>query len=153
MKREARIVLVVVFTVLVGNAISYSLLRNRLKVQEEERLKVVRSEKEAEIVRQLQGWVDAAYATVESVDKTFADTKAAQNEAIKRLQGFRQGKTYVWTHRVDPSRANSAFMLVHPAQRLLNKDLSGLLDLNQVESLYLNGNVYEWRKMGDGEFG
>ncbi|MHC4926624.1 MAG: ATP-binding protein [Planctomycetota bacterium] len=92
-----------------------------------------------EIIAKLQARIETAYSIVEH----YYSANLGQENCKTALDKLRfDGNNYIWVHQLDPKRLDSALMLVHADKSLINRDLSGLIDLDRLESLYLHGSVY-----------
>jgi len=142
-RSEARMIFSVIALIIIGNlALAFSLSRI-LKSELPRRLDALREEKENEIIDHLRARVESAHSVVAHFASTITDRQQAQQAGIDAVSSLRFGENnYVWVHKLDRERANSAFMLVHPADALRGKDLSGLIDLDKVDSIYRDGKIY-----------
>ncbi|MHC4872082.1 MAG: cache domain-containing protein [Planctomycetota bacterium] len=143
MNSPIKIVGAVILIFALGNLIIALGLADLLEDEEAVQLKNLRQQMENEISGELKARVESAYSVANHHMKEYADQDAAREHAMEDINSMRYDKTnYIWVHRLNPAKANSAFMVVHAADRLRNKDLSGLIDFENVESIYHKGIVY-----------
>ena len=103
---------------------------------------LLRAGNEALIVDALRGRVEAAIVVARICDETIADDAEAQIEAKTIIQNMHYDVVnYLWVHQLNPENPAEAFMLVHPATELVDRDLTGLIDLARLESVYLEGEI------------
>ena len=130
-------------SIILGNIALLVFMSSLLAKQSAEQLVALRREKESEIINELKGRVESAHSIIGHFASTIQDTDEARQLSIAAISSLRFGENnYVWVHRLTPGNESSAFMLVHPAINLVNKDLSGLIDLDEIETIYHNGKIY-----------
>ena len=93
---------------------------------------------EREIVSKLQARIETAYSIVEHYYSENLGQEACK-QAINKLRF--DDNNYIWVHQFSPGLPNDGIMVVHPNKKLLNRDTSGLIDLDLVDSLYLKGKI------------
>ncbi len=143
MRSEKNLIIGVLLSIILGNAALLVFMSSLLARQSAEQLAALRREKESEIINELKGRVESAWSIIGYFAATVPDADAARRLSVDAVSSLRFGENnYIWVHRLDPDNAERAFMLVHPALNLVNKDLSGLIDLNEIDSIYHNGRVY-----------
>lgn len=142
-RSEKNLIIGVLLSIILGNVALLFFMSSLLARQSSDQLAALRREKEGEIINELKGRVESAHSIVGYFASTVQGPDEAQRLSAAAVSSMRFGdNNYIWVHRLDPARESSAFMLVHPAANLVNKDLSGLIDLNEIDSIYHNGNIY-----------
>lgn len=143
MHSEKKLIFSVLLSIIVGNAALLLFMSSLLAKQSTEQLAALRHEKESEIINELKGRVESAQSIIGYFASTVHGMEEAQRLSAAAISSLRFGENnYIWVHRLDPANESSAFMLVHPALNLVNRDLSGLIDLNEIDSIYHNGRIY-----------
>jgi len=143
LRSEKKLIIGVLLSIIVGNTVLLLFMSSLLQRQSIEQLASLRREKENEIINELKGRVESASSIIGYFAATVKNEAMAQNLSKAAISSLRFGENnYIWVHRLNPANVRSAFMLVHPAVNLVNKDLSGLIDLNQIHSIYYAGKIY-----------
>ncbi len=144
MRNEVKLILGAVLSIAVGNAVLLYALTGLLDRHAEAQLDRLREEKNADILNELRGRVETAHSVVEHLAATVPDEAEAKRRSMAAVSAMRFGEdNYIWIHRLDPARASSAFMLVHAADDLVGKDLSGWIDLERIERIHFRGKIYD----------
>jgi signal transduction histidine kinase/CheY-like chemotaxis protein len=144
LRSEKKLIFGVLLSILVGNAVLLLFMSSLLSRQSAEQLAALRREKEIEIINELQGRVETACSIINHIAATVPDLDEAQRLSIAAMASLRFGENnYIWVHRLNPGNMKSAYMLVHPSINLINQDLSGLIDLDELDSIYHNGQIYK----------
>ncbi len=140
---EKKLILGVLFSIILGNIILMLFISALLENQASNQLHLLRADKESEIINELRGRVESANSIAHHFSATYSNKAEAQQKSMAAISALRFGQdNYIWVHRLDPKKENSAFMLVHPAKNLVARDLSGLIDLEIISTIYHNGRVY-----------
>jgi signal transduction histidine kinase/CheY-like chemotaxis protein len=143
LRSEKNLIIGVLLSIILGNAALLVFMSSLLAKQSAEQLAALRREKESEIINELKGRVESAQSIIGYFASTVPDADEARRLSVEAVSSLRFGENnYIWVHRLDPENASSAFMLVHPATNLVNRDLSGLIDLDGIDSIYHNGRIY-----------
>ena len=143
MRSEKNLIIGVLLSIILGNAALLVFMSSLLAKQSTEQLAALRREKESEIINELKGRVESARSIIGYFAATVPNADEARRLSVDAVSSLRFGENnYIWVHRLDPDNPSSAFMLVHPALNLVNRDLSGLIDLDEIDSIYHNGRVY-----------
>jgi PAS domain S-box-containing protein len=140
MKHTLSIIVLAVLPVALATALLFAFTSMQVDEDLQLRLHRIRQDQCDAIVNELQARIETAYSIL-----AWAEAKGySKQECIELLNAVRFDETnYVWVHEVEPSRIGSAYMVVHPAEELVNRDLSGLVDLDQFQRIYYDGTVYE----------
>ena len=139
MSRPLFIVLIAVLPLLVGMAALYLGLSSVMHSQTDQRLADLRVEQEQAIVEQLRGRVETAHSIVSH----YAATDGGRDACMEAINAIRFGEdNYIWVHQLEESTPGSALMLVHPADKLVGQDLSGLIDMEMFDRVYYRGRIY-----------
>ena len=143
MRSEKNLIIGVLLSIILGNTALLVFMSSLLAKQSAEQLAALRRERESEIINELKGRVESAHSIIGYFAATVPDEDEARRLSVDAVSSLRFGENnYIWVHRLDPDNASSAFMLVHPATNLVNRDLSGLIDLDEIDSIYHNGRIY-----------
>ncbi len=139
MKDFYKLICMTLLPLLSGIVILGAVILVSLKRETDRRLCEVRQRQETAIINELRGRIESAHAIVSHYEKT----GRTPEEGCKAISAIRFGdNNYIWVHRLDETRANSAFMLVHAADALVGQDLSGWIDLDGISKIYYNGAIY-----------
>lgn len=142
MRRRLQSFTAVILTLVLGNALLSSYFLHVLRQEGAERLLALRQDQENEIIAEVRGRVDSVCSMIREIAKTGRSEEEAQRLAMDAVSSIRFGENnYVWIHRLDPKNIKSAFMLVHPSDDLRGRDQAGLIDMNQITSLYYGGEI------------
>jgi len=143
MRNEIKLILGAVLAITLGNAVLLYVLTQVLDRHGAEQLARLREERNADIVDELRGRVESAHSVVSFLAATVPDEADAKRRSKAAVSAMRFGEgNYIWVHRLDPNRKSSGFMLVHAADDLVGKDLSGWIDLEEIERINYRGKVY-----------
>ena len=143
LRSEKKLIIGVLLSIIVGNAALLFFISSLLARHSAEQLSALRREKEVEIINELKGRVESAGSIIGYFATTVPDVDKAQSLSIAAVTSLRFGENnYIWVHRLTPDDESRAFMLVHPALNLVNHDLSGYIDLDEIDSIYHNGQIY-----------
>ncbi len=134
-----RIVLLSILPLIIGMLLYGIILSHVLNKNLQKQKDSIRTNLEIAIAEELRGRIESAWSIVDY----YYQNNLKKEDCLKALNNIRFGQTnYLWVHQLDSNRADSAFMLVHPEDKIRNKDLSGMIDLKRIESLYYNGEIY-----------
>lgn len=137
-----RTLLGIVLTLVVGNSLLAWYLLLMANREGEVRMAALRQDQENEIIAEVRGRVETACYMIRHIAERSPDTTLAQESAMEAVGGIRFGQNnYLWIHRLDPEHPKSAFMLVHPADSLRNRDNTGLIDLDRITHIYYEGDI------------
>ncbi len=136
--RPYAMVLLTLIPLLFSLSILYLNLSRIIKSDIEHQKSRMEQLQERVIVSELQARIETAYSIVEHYYCNQLGQDACK-EALSNLHF--DNNNYVWVHQLSPDRLDSAIMLVHAEKRLINQDLSGMIDLDRVDSLYRNGAI------------
>jgi signal transduction histidine kinase len=142
LRSEKKLLIGVLLSIIMGNTALLLFMSSLLGKQSVEQLAALRLEKENEIINELRGRVESAHSIIGYFASTVPDPDEARKRSIAAVTSLRFGENnYIWVHRLDPADASKAFMLVHPAINLVDQDLSGLIDLEEIDSIYHNAQI------------
>lgn len=144
MKQRIQALVGVVLTLILGNLALAWFLLHVLSQDATDRLARLRTAQESEMVAEMRGRVDIACDLIHYIMNTSPTVEAAQQAAIEACARIRFGDgNYLWVHRLDPGEPRRAWMLVHPLKDLEGHEVTGLIDLERVSKLYLNGEIVD----------
>ncbi len=139
MKHTLSIIILAVLPVVLATALLFAFTSMQMEDDLQFRLDRIRQDQREAIVNELQARIETAYSILVHAK----DSGYSKQECIDLLNAVRFEETnYIWVHEVEPSQLGSAYMVVHPAEELVNRDLSGLVDLDQFQNIYYGGKVY-----------
>jgi signal transduction histidine kinase/ActR/RegA family two-component response regulator len=143
LRSEKKLIIGVLLSIILGNTVLLLFMSSLLQRQSADQLASLRREKENEIINELKGRVESAHSIIGYFAAAVKNEELARKLSKAAISSLRFGdNNYIWVHRLNPADVRSAFMLVHPAVDLVDKDLSGLIDLDEIDSIYYNGKIY-----------
>jgi PAS domain S-box-containing protein len=135
-----QLILLSILPLFVGLLIVYLTVSSFISADTKHIVSAVRSKLENEISEALRGRIETAYSIVQYC---YANN-ISQEECKRMVSTMHFDETnYIWIHVFNPRNIRSAELLVHPVPSLVGKDLSGMIDLDNVEKLYYKEQIYE----------
>jgi signal transduction histidine kinase len=143
MRQKKRLILGVLLSIIVGNTILMLFIVALLDKQASDQLRMLRVDKENAIIKELKGRVESAHSLIRHFAKTHKDQQVAQQKSMDAVASIHFGQNnYIWIHRLNPNKKESAEILVHPDKSLENQKHTNLIDLDIISSIYYQGKVY-----------
>ena len=134
----AKITLSSLLPLLLGMAVFYLILSGSIRQENDRQLKELRVQQEKTVIAELKARVDSAVSLI----KYSYDHGYSKEHAKKLVNAIRfDDDNYIWIYRLDPERGDSAYIEAHADDRLIGKDLSGMIDLDRLSKLYYRGKI------------